>query len=216
MPDKRKDEGVSKPVAYDQFLSHLLHVGETLLGETHRVFGKLSHEIDLVTHGQVQLVLQQETSEQPPLSTPICLPVQFNGRFYGMLCIALGLEDTPSPAIPWTIISLLARLCGWLLYDIEIAAFMPELRQPYTRAYRAPTSLKERERDILALMWQGYTTEKTATMLDIAPATVRKHREHLYAQFGTHSVGETIFAAFATGLFYPIDDVHPRIMSSKE
>jgi hypothetical protein len=27
---------------------------------------------------------------------------------------------------------------------------------------------------------------------------------------------ETIFAAFATGLFYPIDDVHPRSMSSEE
>ncbi len=91
---------------------------------------------------------------------------------------------------------------------------MPELRQSYAQAYKARTSLKEREVEVLALMCQGYTTEGTATMLDIAQSTVRKHREHLYAEFGTHSVGETIFVAFAGGLFYPIDDVHPRIMSS--
>ena len=216
MPDKRKGEVVSKPVAYDQLLPHLLHVGETLLGETHGVFDRLSQEIDLVTHGQVQLVLEQETSEQPPLSTPLCLPVQFSGRFYGMLCIPLGPADDPSPAIPWTIASLLARLCGWLLYTIELTAMLPELRQAHAQAHQAPTSLSERERDILALMCQGYTSEATATRLHIVPATVRKHREHLYAQFGTHTVRETIFAAFNSGQFYPIDDVRPRIMPAKE
>ncbi len=70
MSDKQKGEGVSKPVAYDQLLSHLLHVGETLLGETQGVFDRLSQEIALVTHEQVQLILQQETSEQPPPPQP--------------------------------------------------------------------------------------------------------------------------------------------------
>ena len=214
MSDKREGEVVSKPVAYDQLLSHLLHVGETLLGETHSVFDRLSQELDLVTHGQVQLVLQEENAEQLPHATPPYIPVRFNGRFYGMLCIALDPADHFSPAIPWTMASPLAHLCGWLLYAIELAAMLPELRQLSTRTYQAPTSLSKSEADILALTCQGAATEQIATRLDITPATVRKHREHIYAQFSTHSMGETIFAAFATGLFYPLDDVRPRIMSS--
>lgn len=212
MPDKQKGEVVSKPVAYDQLLSSLLHVGETLLGETHEAFEQLSQEIALVTHEQAQLVMQQENSEQPPLVTPLCLPVQFNDRHYGMLCIALDPADHLSPAIPWTMASFLARLCAWLLYVIELAAMLPELRQ----AYQAPTSLSEREAAVLALMCQRYIAEEIAMRLHIVPATVRKHREHLYAKFGTHTVRETIFAAFASGRFYPTDDVHPRIMSTKE
>jgi DNA-binding CsgD family transcriptional regulator len=216
MPDKRKGEVVANPVAYDQLLSHLLYVGEALLGETRGVFDRLAQEMALVTHGQVQLVLQEENSEQPPLATPPCIPVQFNGRFYGMLCIALDPADHFSPAIPWTMASPLARLCGRLLYDIELAAILLELRQPSTRAYQAPISLSDSEAEVLALTCQGSTTQQIATRLRIVPATVRKHREHIYAQFGTHSVHETIFAAFATGLFYPIDDVRPRIMPAKE
>jgi len=217
MPDKRKGEVVSKPLASEQVLSHLLHVGETLLGQTQGVFGKLSQELDLVTHGQVQLILPQENSEQsPPPQSRFRFLVYFKNRFYGALMIAPDPANPVSPAIPVETATMLAQACGWLFYTIEVTALLPESRQPYTRAYRARASLKERERDILALMCQRYTTEKTATMLHIAPATVRKHREHIYAQFGTHSIGETIFAAFASGLFYPIDDIRPRVMSSEE
>src|SRR6266851_10470656 len=116
MADKQKGEVVSEPVAYNQLLSSLFLLGETLLGEMNGNFDQLSQEIALVTHGQAQLVLQQETSKQSPLATPPCIPVQYNGRFYGMLCIALDPADSFSPAIPWTMASLLARLCGWLLY----------------------------------------------------------------------------------------------------
>src|SRR6266851_1641706 len=111
MSDKRKGEVVAQPVAYDQLVSRLLHAGETLLGETHGVFDQLPQEIALVTHGQAQLVLQQETSKQSPLATPHSLPVKFGGRLYGELCIAPDPADYLSPAIPWTIVSLLARFC---------------------------------------------------------------------------------------------------------
>jgi len=161
------------------------------------------------------LILPQENSEQsPPPQSRFRFLVYFKNRFYGALMIAPDPANPVSPAIPVETATMLAQACGWLFYTIEVTALLPESRQPYTRAYRARASLKERERDILALMCQRYTTEKTATMLHIAPATVRKHREHIYAQFSTHSMGETIFAAFATGLFYPLDDVRPRIISS--
>ena len=213
MADKQKGEVVSEPVAYDQLLSSLFLLGETLLGEMNGNFDQLSQEIALVTHGQAQLVLQQETSKQSPLATPHSLPVKFGGRLYGELCIAPDPADYLSPAIPWTIVSLLARFCGGLLYTIEIAAFMPELRQSYAQAYKARTSLKEREVEVLALMCQGYTTEGTATMLHVVIATVRKHRERIYRQLDVHSEREAVFAAFATGLFYPVADLRPHIMS---
>ena len=213
MSDKRRDEGGSKPVAYDQLLSSLFHVGEALLGEMNGNFDQLSQEIALVTHGQAQLVLQQETSKQSPLATPHSLPVQYNGRLYGELCIAPDPADYLSPAIPWTIVSLLARFCGGLLYTIEIAAFMPELRQSYAQAYKARTSLTERERDTLALMCQGYTSVEIAPMLHVVPATVRKFRERIYRRLDVHSEREAVFAAFATGLFYPVADLRPHIMS---
>ncbi len=189
MADKQKGEVVSEPVAYDQLLSSLFLLGETLLGEMNGNFDQLSQEIALVTHGQAQLVLQQETSKQSPPA------------------------DYLSPAIPWTIVSLLARFCGGLLYTIEIAAFMPELRQSYAQAYKARTSLTERERDTLALMCQGYTSVEIAPMLHVVPATVRKFRERIYSRLGVHSEREAVFAAFATGLFYPVADLRPHIMS---
>jgi len=213
MADKQKGEVVSEPVAYNQLLSSLFLLGETLLGEMNGNFDQLSQEIALVTHGQAQLVLQQETSKQSPLATPHSLPVQYNGRLYGELCIAPDPADYLSPAIPWTIVSLLARFCGGLLYTIEIAAFMPELRQSYAQAYKARTSLTERERDTLALMCQGYTSVEIAPMLHVVPATVRKFRERIYRRLDVHSEREAVFAAFATGLFYPVADLRPHIMS---
>ncbi len=213
MSDKRKGEVVANPVAYEQLLPHLLHVGETLLGETHDNFDRLAQEMALVTHGQAQLVLHQENAEQPPLATPHSLPVKFNGRLYGELCIASDPEDHLSPAIPWTMASLLARFCGWLLYTIELAAFMPELRQSYVQTYQARTSLSKREAAVLVLMCQGYTSEEIATMLHIVPATVRKFRERIYSRLGVHSEGEAVFAAFATGLFYPVAGLLPQIIA---
>jgi DNA-binding CsgD family transcriptional regulator len=212
MSDKQKGEVVSKPVAYDQLLSSLFLVGETLLGEMHSNFDQLSQEIALLTHGQAQLVLQQETSKQSPLATPHSLPVKFGGRLYGELCIAPDPANYLSPAIPWTIVSLLARFCGGLLYTIELTAFMPELRQSYVQAYKARTSLSERERDTLVLMCQGYTSVEIATMLHVVPATVRKFRERIYSRLEVHSEREAVFAAFATGLFYPVAGLRPHIM----
>src|SRR5260370_13033899 len=169
MSDKQKGEFGSKPVAYDQLLSHLLHVGETLLGETQGVFDRLYEELGAVTHEKVHLIIQQETSEQPPPPQPrFRFLVFFKNRFYGALMIEPDPANPVSPVIPFETASMLTQACGWLLYTIEVTALLPELRQPNTRAYPAPTSLSERERDILARICHGYTTAGTAPQLDLA------------------------------------------------
>src|SRR5260221_13838235 len=141
MSDKQKGEVVSKPVAYDQLLSSLFLLGETLLGEMNGNFDQLSQEIALVTHGQAQLVLQQETSKQSPLATPHSLPVKFGGRLYGELCIAPDPADYLSPAIPWTIVSLLAPFCGGPRLTIAAPTFFPPSMHSYIPAHKAPPPL---------------------------------------------------------------------------
>jgi DNA-binding CsgD family transcriptional regulator len=214
MSDKQQGEVVANPVAYEQLLSHLLHVGETLLGETHGVFDRLAQEVALITHGQVQLVLHQENAEQPPPPpSRFRFLIFFNNRFYGALLIEPDPADPVSPVIPLETVTMLTQACGWLLYTIEVAALLPELRQSYAQTHKARASLPEGEAAVLALMCQGYTTKKTATRLHIVPATVRKYRERIYRRLDVHSEREAVFAAFATGLFYPVADLRPRILS---
>ena len=215
MSDKQKGEVISKPVAYDQVLSHLFHIGETLLGETEGVFERFSREIALVTRGQVQLLLYQENAEQsPPPQSPFRFLIFFKNRFYGALLIAPDPANPVSPVIPLETATMLAQACGWLLYSIEVTALLPELRQPYALTDKARASWPENEAAVLALMCQGYLTKEIATMLHIAPATVRKYRERLYRRLDVHSEREAVFAAFATGLFYPIADFRPQIIAS--
>src|SRR5260370_24089076 len=119
-------------------------------------------------------MLKQEPSEQRlPTQPRFRFLVFFKNRFYGALMIEPDPANPVSPVIPFETATMLTQACGWLLYIIEATALLPELRQPNTRAYLAPTSLSERERDIPALMCQRYSTENTATMLDISQSTVR-------------------------------------------
>ncbi len=214
MSDKQEGEIVANPVASEQLLSHLLYAGEALQGETHGVFDRLAQEMALITHGQVQLVLHQENAEQspPPLSRFRSL-IFFNNRFYGALLIEPDPANPVSPVIPLETVTMLTQACGWLLYSLEVAALLPELRQPYALTDKARTSLPKRAADILALTCQGYTTRQIATTLHITPATVRKYRERLYRWLNVHSEGEAVFAAFATGLFYPVAGLRPQIVA---
>ena len=137
----------------------------------------------------------------------------YNNRFYGVLLIAPDPADPVSPVIPLETVTMLAQLCGWLLYDLELAALLPELRQRYALTGKARTSLPKRAVDILALMCQEYTTQQIATTLHITPATVRKYRERIYGWLDVHSEGEAVFAAFASGLFYPVAGLRPQIIA---
>ncbi len=215
MSDKQQGEIVANPVASEQLLSHLLDVGEALLGETHGVFDRLAQEVALITHGQVQLVLHQENSEQSPLPpSRFRFLIFFKNRFYGALLIEPDPAGPVSPVIPLETVTMLTQVCGWLLHSLEVAAMLPELRQPHALTDKARTSLPKRAADILALMCQGSTTQQIATRLNITQATVRKYRERIYRWLNVHSEREAVFAAFATGLFYPVADLRPQMIAS--
>jgi len=213
MAQKQKHDSDSNMGTYDALVLRLLHMGQELLGQKHGVFDRFSQEITLATQGKVHLTFNHQHPEQPsPAELAYRFPVQFKERFYGILSIAPEPADSFSPSIALVTASLLAQLCGWLLYAIEVAALMPELGKPYTHAYQARRTLTKRELEALALMCQGHDQQAIAGILHISPATVRKYREHIYAQFDVHEEHDIWFAAFSVGLFYPVDGLRPHIL----
>jgi DNA-binding CsgD family transcriptional regulator len=72
-----------------------------------------------------------------------------------------------------------------------------EHRAPLTHAYLrfGGTLLSEREREIVALVLQGHSTESIAGRLDISPGTVKIHRRNIYRKLGIGTQAE-LFASF--------------------
>jgi DNA-binding CsgD family transcriptional regulator len=67
----------------------------------------------------------------------------------------------------------------------------------YTQAYQqfGGKLLSEREREIVALVLQGHSTESIAGRLDISPGTVKIHRRNIYRKLGIGTQAE-LFASF--------------------
>lgn len=62
------------------------------------------------------------------------------------------------------------------------------------------TPLSEREREVLKLLAEGYGLEESAAMLHVSPATIRKHREHLFEKLGTSNTAKLTLLAVRMGL----------------
>ncbi len=88
---------------------------------------------------------------------------------------------------------LSAPLSERLLAQAEEAS---ELQDPYE-------TLTDRERQILHLTAEGYTSREIAERLFISPRTVEKHRENLMTKLGLHSQAELIHYAIKRGLIQP-------------
>jgi DNA-binding CsgD family transcriptional regulator len=67
----------------------------------------------------------------------------------------------------------------------------------FTEAYQqfGGKLLSEREREIVALVLQGHSTESIAGRLDISPGTVKIHRRNIYRKLGIGTQAE-LFASF--------------------
>jgi ATP/maltotriose-dependent transcriptional regulator MalT len=190
-----------------QVVAHLLGLGQMLCGHVHGAATRLCQEVKLVTQGRAQLLLGRQVLTkrvQLPASTLITLPVQFGHLMYGTLCIAFDLAHTEELAIPLPIAQLLAQTCSWLLYAIEQSTFLQGQCQQLDYQVHGP--LTKREREVLALMCRGYDQEAIAEMLCISPATVGKHRQHIYEQLGVHCERDALLAAYHIGLFSIIED----------
>ena len=150
-----------------------------LCGQTQGVADRLCHEIAVGTQERAQLLLYQErltgkTQGAFPLIA-VSFPIQSHDRTYGTLCVAPDPLQPTAPALPLTIAHLLAQVCSWLLYTLELAAL---LEGPYhLTQQQASSSLTKRQREVLLLMCRGYDQWAIARMLNTSPATIRKHRQ---------------------------------------
>jgi DNA-binding CsgD family transcriptional regulator len=56
-------------------------------------------------------------------------------------------------------------------------------------------------------MCRGDDQTAIARALSIAPATVRKHRQHIYEQLGVHNQHDAFLMAYQMGLFSPLEEM---------
>jgi len=190
-----------------QLVTHLLDLGQMLCEQVQGGVARLCQEVKLITRERAQLYLGQKLSAKGAKSPPgtlMTLPVQFGHQRYGTLYVASDPLHNEQLALPLPVAQLLAQACSWLLYTLEQSAFLQGQCQQLDYQMHGP--LTRREREVLALMCQGHSQEAIAAILCIAPATVGKHRQHIFEQLGVHREHDALLAAYHLGLFSLIDD----------
>lgn len=60
--------------------------------------------------------------------------------------------------------------------------------------------ITERQKQVLKLVAQGYTSEEIGDMLHVSTKTVMRHRANIYAKVGTNNLAELIKLAIRSGL----------------
>lgn len=185
-----------------QLIAHLLNLGQRLSSQIQDVGARLCEEIELALQGRAWLHLGQQRMGKKwalPPQTFLTLPVRFGSLVYGTLCVAADPANANQPAVSPHMSQLLAQVCAWLIYTLEQSTFIQG--QCQNLDYQVHGTLTRREREVLSLMCRGYHQEEIAEQLCIAPATVGKHRQHIYEQLGVHNEHDAVLAAYHTGLF---------------
>ncbi len=202
-------DNAADPVTLEdmQHVAHLLELGQVLCKQVHGSVTRLCNEVKSITQGRAQLCLGRQRAfrkVQEPPNTLITLPVQFGHLIYGTLCISFDPNHSEQLSMPLPVAQLLAQTCSWLLYTLEQSAFVQGQCQQLD--YQVHGTLTKREREVLALMCRGHNQESIAEVLSIAPATVGKHRQHIYEQLGVHSERDALLAAYHVGFFSLIEE----------
>jgi DNA-binding CsgD family transcriptional regulator len=190
-----------------QLVTHILNLGQALCEQTKGGIARLCHEVKYITDGRAQLCFGRQRvlkRSQSSATTIVTLPVQFGNLVYGTLCVTSDPTHQEQLSIPLPVAQLLAQACSWLLYTLEQSAFLQGQCEQLDYQINGP--LTKREREVLALMCQGYNQETIANMLCIAIATVGKHRQHIYEQLGVHCERDALLVAYQIGLFSLIED----------
>jgi len=140
--------------------------------------------------------------------------------------LALTIVDNPEYFLP----VLKSGACGYLLKEAEPEELLAAVRAAAQGiAYLSPrvatvvlsglqaerdryASLSVREREVLALVAQGYTSREVAERLYLSPKTVEKYRARLMGKLGISSRAELISYAVNRGLLRPSTGGDPATM----
>lgn len=71
-------------------------------------------------------------------------------------------------------------------------------------------TLSDREREVLALLAQGYTNAQLAEQLCVSPNTVKTHLQHIYDKLGVPNRTAAVTTARQMGLLTPQAQNHPN------
>jgi DNA-binding CsgD family transcriptional regulator len=149
---------------------------------------------------------KQEIKSVPQIrQAAMMIPVQFGHTVYGSLHIASHPQQSDQPAISLVVSQLLAQSCSWLLYTLEQSTFLQSQCQHLEYYMYEP--LTKREKEVLELMFRGRNQEEIADQLCIAPATVNKHRQHIYERLGVHNERDALLAAYHIGILSLLDNL---------
>ncbi len=209
MHNSETDSGCALDLLEDlQMITHLLNMGQALCSQMQNGVDRLCDEVKRITCEHAQLCLgRQRTLKRGelPSTTLLTLPIQFGHIIYGTLCITFDPLHPEQPSIRPLVAQLLAQVCGWLLYTLEQTSFLQGQCQQLDYQVQGP--LTKRERQVLSLMCHGNSQDAIAEALCISPATVGKHRQHIYEQLGVHNEHDAVLVAYQIGLFSPIEDL---------
>ncbi|HEU5316245.1 MAG TPA: response regulator transcription factor, partial [Chloroflexota bacterium] len=81
--------------------------------------------------------------------------------------------------------------------------FVHRARRAGERAHTAFLALTEREREVLALVAQGYTNQEVADRLVVSVKTVETHRAHIMSKLGLQTRAELVAYALREGYLTP-------------
>ena len=135
-----------------------------------------------------------------------------NDRFYGRLLIGSDPARPTQPILPMARMQRIALNCASILYSLETAAYF-QIEYPALPVEQS-RPLTRRQREVLDLLCRHFDRKTIAEMLHISPGTVEKAIEFIYKKFGVHSEREAVAAAFALGLFFPVEHLSATIAPS--
>lgn len=206
---ERSSEASTSSRDFKHYISHLLSMSEDLCGKTRGVAERLCQEVADITQGRIQLVLRgQEFAKTSALRSAITFPVRYHQRDYGTLLFISASSPSAFAQVFLNDIENLAQTCGGILYLLENAALVQ--RQGKGQGAQDEAGLSKREREVLELMGRGLDREGIARVLKIAPGTINKHRQSIYAKLGVRCEREAILAAYHVGLFSPLEGLLPE------
>lgn len=194
---------------FEQLIQRLYDLNEELFGQSEGVIEHIGQEIADLSERRLS-VLWHRPGAAPPRSGALpslpCVPLQYGGRYYGELVSAVDPARPATSLIPLERVRVVANMCGWLIYSLEVAALLKK-----QVAFQQLEPLSRRERDVLLLMSQNVDARTIAARLDITPATVKKHRENIYRHLGVNTVPDAVLTGFLMAHYSPLASLTPHI-----
>lgn len=193
---------------YEHLLLRLRDLNEEMFGQSDGVIERISQEITQWSRGYLSVRWHQPGAMPPrsgPLSPLPSAPVQYGGRYYGELVSAVDPAQPALPLVPAEKAQMVANMCGWLIYNLEVAALLGNQHVPSQQF----EPLTRRERQVLVLMSLRYNEPTIADALHIAPKTVQKHQENIFKRLGVHAAHHAILSGFLMAQFSPLASLTP-------